>query len=116
MNFLTFLHILNIIAIMSLAFYIRIIQGSKPYSLFWSIIFFLCFNFNGIKWFISHPVYLVRQLLFVILISIDITLIGQLIESSIFHRPIFMLMLSPIAWFLILLYNYYTDHREIKKL
>lgn len=112
MMFLTFLHILNIIAIMFLAFYIRHVQGSKPYSLFWSILFFLCFSFNGIKWFISHPIYLVRQLLFLTLICIDITLIGQLIESSIFHRPVFLLFLSPIAWVLVLLVNYYNTERK----
>lgn len=114
MILLTFLHILNIVAIMFLAFYVRHIQGSKPYSLFWSIVFFFCFSYNGIKWFISHPIYLIRQLLFGILMCIDITLIGQLIGSTPFHKPVIILMLSPIACILVLLYNFYSDNKPNK--
>lgn len=111
MTLLTFLHIINIITVMLLAFYIRHVQGNKPYSLFWSVIFFLCFSYNGIKWFISHPVYLVRQLIFGILICIDITLIGQLIENNSFYHPIFILFISPVALGITLLCNRYIGSR-----
>lgn len=113
MSFLTALHVLNIIAIMVLVFYIRHVQGHKPYSLFWSIIFFLFFlSARGIKWFLANPIYLVRQLLFLILIAIDITLIGQLMENSIFNRPVFILFLSPLAWTLVMLSHYYSEQRH----
>jgi len=113
MSFLTALHVLNIMAIMGLIFYIRHIQGDKPYSLFWSLVFFIfCMSMTGIRWFLRNPLFLIRQLLFVVLICINITLIGQLMENSIFNRPIFLLFLSPIAWMLVWGVTYYSHHTE----
>lgn len=114
MNFLTGLHVLNITAIMLLAFYIRSLQGNKPYSLLLSILFLFFVQTSGIKWFLSHPIYLVRQILFIVLMAISVILIGQLIENSIFNRPIYLLLLSPLAWSFVL-WNTYLSNQPTNK-
>lgn len=115
MTFYTLLHAINILTIMATAFYIKYTILHKPYSLIWSVVFFaLGLSSKGVTWFCNNPSFLIRQLLFFVLLLIDITLIGQLIDKSIFHRPIFIMVLGPAGWGLVLLREYFRDRSTDK--
>jgi len=82
------------------------------YGIYWSFAR-LAFHkdYRGIRWLKSNPVYFLYILLVLVLFFINITLIGQLMRNSIFNRPIFLLMLSPLAWSMVLAYFRYTDKK-----
>lgn len=101
-----FLHILNISVIMGLIFYLRYTISDKPYSLVLSLFFFIITfgkTNRGTRWFYKNPIYVYHMFLILVLLLINLTLMGQLIKSDILTRPLFNLILSPIAWLLVLI-------------
>lgn len=109
MNLLTILHIINISVIMVLMCHLLIrIRGMK-YSVYWSIMRTIRFDDRrGLIYLKQNWSYFIYMFFVVVLFFINITLIGQLLNNSIFDRPIFLLTLSPLAWGCVLLYFRYT--------
>lgn len=104
MIFSTVLYIANILVILSLIFYLVFLVSDRKYSLLKSVISSLIFGrHNGINWYLSNPLYVVRTIYINVLLLINITLIGQLMNSLLFNRTIWLLTLSPIVWSLVLI-------------
>lgn len=110
MSLLVILHIVNIIVIMALICHLLFKISEMKYSVYWSIVRYLRFkDSRGVNWIGSNYIYVFYILLVCVLCMINITLIGQLMNNSIFNRPIFLLMLSPIAWTIVLIHFKYVD-------
>lgn len=109
MTFLTLLHIINISVIMLLMGHLMFRIKRMKYSVYWSIMRMIRFNdMRGVKWLGQNMIYFLYMIFIVILFLIDITLIGQLMNNSIFNRPVFLLLLSPLAWLSVIIYFSYS--------
>lgn len=105
MNLLTILHIINISVIILLIGHLAIRVKSMKYGVYWSIVRVIRFkDRRGVNWLWENKIYLLYMAIIVIMFLINITLIGQLLNNSVFNRPIFILLLSPLAWSAVLIY------------
>lgn len=114
---LTALHVLNICIIMLFIFYLVWFVSDKKHSLFWGFYWFIITmgrHREGLIWYASNPIYIVYRFIIIILLGIDITLIGQLIDSDIFNKPIWLLFLSPCIFTLFLIATYINNKRALK--
>ena len=115
MNLSTALYVLNISIIQALIFYLVYLVSDRKHGLLMSIIM-LIFGFGKcMKWYWDNPIYLVRSIYATVLLLINITLIGQLMNSALFNRTLWLLVLSPLVWFVSALYTWMRE-REIKRL
>lgn len=115
MSLFAILHVLNITCVMFLALYVRSIQGEKKYSLLLSLLF-LIFTFStiGIKWYFRNKLVLARQMLFAALMTLDVFLIGKLMENMILSKDILVLSIAPVIWLIVAL-NFWLDHKHHPK-
>jgi len=99
MILLTALYIINILVILALMCTLILIIHDMKYGLYWSVVRAIRFgDRRGVKYISRNPAYLLYMLFIVVLFFINMTLIGQLMENKILSRPIFILLLSPLAW------------------
>lgn len=79
------------------------------YGVYWSIVRAIRFkDMRGVNYLGENWIYFIHMVFVIVLFLIDITLIGQLMNNSIFNRPIFLLLLSPLAWSAVFIYFNYT--------
>lgn len=109
----TILYIANILIILSLVFYLVFLVSDRRYSVLRSIIASVVFKkHDGVKWYWCNPIYVVRMLYIVVLLMINITLIGQLMNSALFNRTIWLLVLSPIVWSITFLHTWLKEREK----
>lgn len=117
-DLLTTLHVMNIITIMILIFYLVWFVADKRHSLFWAVYWYIITlgkYKDGLQWYCNNPIYIAYRMLIVALLLINITLIGQLIDSEIFERPVYLLLLSPCVWALVLWVSYLNNKKIVDK-
>lgn len=113
MIFSTTLYILNILIILSLIFYLVFLVADRKHSLIKSVLSYLIFkNSKGLWWYACNPLYIVRMGYIVVLLLINITLIGQLMNSALFNRTIWLLVLSPLAWSFVLVSTWLKEREN----
>lgn len=79
------------------------------YGVYWSVVRAIRFgDRRGINYLSENWMYFIYMGLVIVLFLIDITLIGQLMNNQIFNRPLFLLLLSPLAWGAVFIYFNYT--------
>lgn len=110
----TLLYIANIIIILLLAFYLVYLISDRRYGLLRSLIARLFGHRDGLIWYWQNPLYLVRIIFITVLLLINITLIGQLMNSTLFNRTVWLINLSPLAWLMVLLSTYLSEHKNKK--
>ena len=111
----TVLYILNIVIILSLAFYLVFLISDRKYGLTRSLIACLFRNYKGVNWYKDNPIYFVRILYVTVLLLINITLIGQLMNSVLFNRTMWLLTLSPCVWLCVFLDTWLREHKRFVK-
>lgn len=117
-DLLTTLHVMNIITIMILIFYLVWFVADKRHSLFWGVYWYIITlgkYKEGLQWYFNNPIYIAYRMLIAALLLINITLIGQLIDSEIFERPVYLLLLSPCVWALVLWVSYLNNKKIVDK-
>jgi len=114
---MTFDHWLNyatIILIMGFSSLIVYFLAGAKYSLHKALFRALfMWDFWYVKWFCKNKIYLWSFSLLILLICTELTLITKFSEDSIFQKPRFMFLVSPLLWaslfgtfsWLILYYN-----------
>lgn len=117
----TILYITNIIIILGLVFYLVFLVADRHYGLIKSICSYLLFkisrnknlgNDKGIMWYYHNPIYFFRMVFITVLLLLNITLIGQLMNSVLFNRTEWLITLSPICWGLVLINTYLTESKK----
>lgn len=110
------LYIINILIIMGLMMQVMSIVNDMKYGLYWSIVRLIRFkDTRGISWIKKNPNFILYMIFTLVLFFLCMTLIGQLMENRILNRPIFILLLSPLAWLCVFAYVRETS-KKIKAL
>lgn len=82
------------------------------YGVYWSVVRAIRFkDMRGVSYLRDNLIYFLYMFIVVVLFLIDITLIGQLMNNAIFNRPLFLLLLSPLAWGAVFVYFNYSGKR-----
>lgn len=120
MLYSTVFYILNILIILGLVFYLVFLVADRSYGLMKSICSYLILkisrkkigNDEGIIWYYNNPIYFFRMIFIIVLLLLNITLIGQLMNSVLFNRTEWLITLSPMCWGLVLINTYLTENKK----
>lgn len=110
------LHIAHILSLFGLILYltVKFKQIPRKYSLYWSVARYVFYrDRRGLNWISDNIQYVFKKIICIVIIIllylVSITLIGQLLENSIFHRPQILNVIMPFVWSSLLYYLWYSD-------